>query len=90
MHREHKGLPTHQRKRDEIRNRVLPAPAMFSGTTGRPSWVCKASARMRPTTSVTPPTPTGMIMRSGRAWANAGAAKPSAAAVRRERRSMGE
>jgi molecular chaperone DnaK (HSP70) len=68
---------------------VLPAPAIFSGTTGRPSWVCKASARMRPTTSVTPPTPTGMIMRSGRAWANAGAAKPSAAAVRMERRSMG-
>ena len=45
---------------------VLPAPAMFSGTTGRPSSGPIASARMRPTMSVTPATATGITRRIGR------------------------
>ncbi|TDG31234.1 ABC transporter substrate-binding protein [Paracraurococcus ruber] len=52
---------------------------MFSGTTGRPSSGPMASARMRPTMSVTPATATGITRRSGRlgnrSCARAGAAR---------------
>ena len=66
---------------------VLPAPDMFSGTTGRPSCWLNPSAMMRPTMSVTPATATGMISRIGRlgsvACAKAGEASVVASSVRR-------
>src|SRR4051794_18078401 len=68
---------------------VLPAPTTFSATTGRPSTIDIWSASSRPTISVAPATPTGMISRIGRlgkrSCARAGAASSRGSGSRARR-----
>jgi hypothetical protein len=68
---------------------VLPAPGVFSITTGWPSLRDSGSDRMRATTSMTPPAAKGTTTRTGRegygacARARAGAASMAASRGRR-------